>query len=143
MTLAELTEEILSWRLTPERVVHVSIGIAALCVYEFIARPYYRPYIYEHQINDFHIADTLGNSLGAIATIWIFIGVFGRTKAHHIFIITTSTIGIVLYELAHPLLGKPIDVYDIIASIISGGFCYVLYQYRHSKKSSHAVSLIL
>jgi len=136
MKIRELTEELHHWKLSKERVIHFSIGIAALIVYEFIARPYYRPYIYQHQINDFHIADTLGNSLGTIATIYTLIALFGSTRPQHIFLINTITISVALYEVAHPLLGKPIDPWDILATVVSGGFCYLLYGWIHPQTSS-------
>ncbi len=128
MTLQELKEEIINWRFSKERVINLSIGLAALLIYEFIARPYYRPYIYSNNINDWHIADTLGNSLGTMATIFFFIGLIGRERTQHYFLITTVTISVALYEIAHPLLGKPIDFWDIIATFLTGGFCFMLYK---------------
>jgi hypothetical protein len=136
MNIKELKEDISRWQLSKERVIHFSIGIAALIIYEFIARPYYRPYIYQHHINDFHIADTLGNSLGTIATIYTLIALFGRTRPQHIFLINTITISVALYEVAHPLLGKPNDPWDIVATIVSGGFCYLLYRWIHPQTSA-------
>jgi hypothetical protein len=136
MTIQELTEELHHWKLSKERAIHFSIGIAALLIYEFIARPYYRPYIYQHQINDFHIADTIGNTFGTIATIFILISLLGRTRAQHIFLIKTITISITLYEVAHPLLGKSIDPWDILATVVSGGFCYLLYGWIHPQSNS-------
>jgi hypothetical protein len=134
MNIKELKEDLYHWKISKERVIHFAIGMAALLIYEFIARPYYRPYIYQHQINDLHIADTLGNSLGTIATIYTLIALFGRTRPQHIFLINTITISVALYEVAHPLLGKPIDPWDILATIVSGGFCFLLYRWIHPKQ---------
>jgi hypothetical protein len=136
MKIKELKEDLYRWKISKERVIHFSIGIAALLIYEFIARPYYRPYIYQHQINDFHIADTLGNSLGTIATIFTLLALFGHTRPQHIFLINTITISVALYEVAHPLLGKPIDPWDILATIVSGGFCFLLYRWIHPQTSA-------
>jgi hypothetical protein len=128
MTIQEVREGIQSWKLTKERKINFSIGIAALLIYEFAARPFYRPYIYKNQINDLHIADTLGNSLGTIATIFILIGFFGQGKTQQLFLIKTIVLSLVLFELSHPLLGKPIDPLDIAATLVTGSISYIAYK---------------
>ncbi len=127
MTIKQLVQEIKNWRLTKKRAINLFIGIIAILIYEFLGRPIYRPYIYNNKINDFHIADTLGNSLGTVATIFVLIGFLGSSKDQHLFIIKAITIGVVVYELAHPLLGKTIDPFDVIATIISGAICLFMY----------------
>jgi hypothetical protein len=109
----------------------VAVGLTAVGLYEFVARPIYRPYIYRNQINDFHLADTIGNSLGTIATVFVLIGLIGQGKSQHLFLIKTITLSVALYELAHPLLGKPIDPWDILATFLSGGICLLLYKAIH------------
>ena len=131
MTIRELKAELVSWKFTRARAINLAVGFSALLIYEFFARPIYRPYIYSHQINDFHIADTLGNSLGTIATIFIFLGLIGKTEAQHIFLIKTITISLILYEVVHPLLGKPMDFWDVLATLLTGWFCWVLYRFIH------------
>lgn len=128
MTIDELRQGVLNWRISKERIINLTIGLSSLLIYEFIARPYYRPFIYSNSINDFHIADTLGNSLGTIATIFIFIGLIGRGKTQHLFLIKTITISLILFELSHPLLGKPIDPWDIAATLLTGGVSFILYR---------------
>lgn len=107
MTIKDLKEGITKWKLTRERVINLTIGLTAILVYEFLARPIYRPFIYRNNINDFHIADTIGNTLGTIATIFVLIGFIGQGRTQHIFLIKTITISVTLYEIIHPLLGKP------------------------------------
>ena len=109
------------------------VGVLALLVYEFIARPYYRPYIYANHITDFHIADTLGNSLGVVAAVFILVSLLGRQVEPNYFLINAVVIGSVLCELGHPMLGKPIDPWDVIATILSGGFCLLLYWVLHDR----------
>jgi len=99
-----------------------------------IARAMYRPYIYSQGINDFHIADTIGNSLGTIAAIFVFTSLLGRDLAQDYFMICTVTISVALYELAHPLLGKPIDPWDLVATIITGVFCEIIYRRINKNK---------
>jgi hypothetical protein len=106
------------------------IGIGAVVIYE-LARAYYRPFVYSHGINDFHIADTLGNSLGTVAAVFVFASFLGRDQATHVFLIRTVTISTVVYELAHPLLGKPIDPWDILATVAAGLFSEGLHRLIH------------
>lgn len=131
MTINDLKEGIANWRLTRERIINLSIGVSAIVIYEFIARPFYRPYIYRNNINDFHLADTIGNSLGTIATVFFLLGCIGQGRIQHLFLIKTITIAVTIYEIAHPLLGKPIDPWDIVATLLTGGLCFTLYKAIH------------
>lgn len=131
MTINDLKKELRNWKFTRKRATHLTIGVSAMVIYEFFARPMYRPYIYRNHINDFHIADTLGNSLGTVATIFILIGFIGQERTQHLFLIKTITIAVAVYEIAHPLLGKPIDPWDIAATIITGVLCLIGYKLIH------------
>jgi hypothetical protein len=132
MTIEDLKEGIAKWKLTKERIINLTIGVTAILMYEFIARPVYRPYIYRNNIDDFHLADTIGNSLGTVAAVFVIIGFIGQGRTQHIFLIKLITISVTLYEIAHPLLGKPIDPWDIVATILTGGLCLIFYKLIHS-----------
>ena len=119
--------EIINWLQSKRRMINLFIGLSAVVIYE-VARAYYRPFIYTNSINDFHIADTLGNSLGTIATVFVFLSVLGRTVADERFLLRTVAISVFIYELAHPLLGKPIDIWDLIGTAMAGIFCEVIYK---------------
>ena len=127
-------KNVIYFRPSKRRVINLVVGIATLLMYE-IARYYYRPFIYSNGINDFYIADTLGNSFGTIATVFIFLGVIGRGGKHDYFLINTVTISVFLYEIAHPLLGKPIDPADLVATVVAGGICLLLYRLLHGRKN--------
>lgn len=127
MNLSDFKSELRNWKLTCYKAINFAIGLAALLIYEFVARPIYRPYIYANKINDFHIADTLGNSLGAMATIFFLIALLSNDTVKGNYLLKLGTFSVVVFELAHPLLGKPIDGWDIVATILTGLFSYVLY----------------
>ncbi len=127
MTLNDFKAELYNWKLTKYKTTNFAIGISALLIYEFIGRPIYRPYIYAHKINDFHIADTLGNSLGTIATLFFFTALLSNETIKGNYLIQLGTFSLVVFELAHPLLGKPIDFWDIVATVLTGSFCYLMY----------------
>jgi hypothetical protein len=134
MTIEDLKGEISQWKITRHRILDLAIGACTMVLHEFIAKPYYRPFIYSHDIYDFHIADTLGNSLGTITAVFIVVGLFGRDKTRDYFLIKMTTISFIIYELAQPLLGKPIDPWDIIATVLTGGLCFLLYRVMHQSK---------
>lgn len=127
MNIKDLWFDLTHWKLTKTRMIHLAIGLTAVLVYEFIARPFYRPFIYANNIQDFHLADTIGNTLGTVATIFVFVGLIGERREQHQFLIKTIILSVALFELAHPLLGKPVDGWDLLATVITGGLCLLLY----------------
>ena len=133
--MKQLKMEINHWLHSKRRIINMIVGISAVLLYE-TARAYYRPFIYSSAINDFHIADTLGNSLGTVATVFVFTSLFGRQSAQDYFLIRTVTISVLLYEAAHPLLGKPIDAWDMVATMSAGLFCEVFYRLLHRSPQS-------
>ncbi len=127
-----LKSEMANWVRSKKRVANMLVGISAVLLYE-AARAYYRPFIYSYAINDFHIADTLGNSLGTVATVFVFVSLLGRDSARDYFLIRIVTISVLVYEVAHPLLGKPIDLWDLVATILAGVFCEGFYRLLHGR----------
>lgn len=127
MTISDITSELRTWKLTRYKAINFAIGLSALLIYEFIARPIYRPYIYANKINDFHIADTLGNSLGTMTTIFVLIGLLSKETVKGNYLLKLGTFSVALFELAHPLLGKPIDGWDIVATLLTGLLSYLMY----------------
>lgn len=127
MTISDFKQEIQNWRLTRYKIVNLLIGTAAVLLYEFVGRPIYRPYIYQNHLYDFHIADTLGNSLGTLATIFFLIAALSNEPTKGNYCIKLGTISVLAFELAHPLLGKPIDGWDMLATLLTGLFSHLLY----------------
>lgn len=127
MTINDFVSELKKWRLTKYKTINFAIGISALLIYEFVGRPIYRPYIYKNKINDLHIADTLGNTFGTLPTIFFLIAILSNDTTKGNYLIKLGTFSIVVFELAHPLLGKAIDIWDIIATIITGLISYLIY----------------
>jgi hypothetical protein len=80
------------------------IGLSALVLCE-VARAYYRPFIYSNGINDFHIADTLGNTFGTVAAVFVFASLLGHNHDQEHFLIFTVSISVLVYELA-PIIGQ-------------------------------------
>ncbi|MEJ8800434.1 hypothetical protein [Pontibacter sp. H249] len=127
MTLDDFKADLRNWKFSSYKAINFSIGISALLIYELIGRPFYRPYIYANNINDFHIADTLGNTFGTLTTIFFLVAILSNDPSKGNYLIKLGTFSVVVFELAHPLLGKPIDIWDIGATILTGMFSYLIY----------------
>lgn len=127
------------WKGYRYKITSFSIGMTALLIYEFIGLPIYRPYIYSNKINDFHIADTLGNTLGTIALIYLLIAIFSYEKAQGKVYIKMGIVIALLMELLHPLLGKSIDLWDMIATVIAGILSFIVFHYlfKDPDKTTH------
>ena len=127
MTINDFVSELKQWRLTKYKAINFAIGISALLIYEIVGRPIYRPYIYNNKIYDFHVADTLGNTFGTLPTIFFLVAILSNDTPKGNYLIKLATFSVVVFELASPLLGKPIDIWDISATILTGFFSYLVY----------------
>lgn len=112
--------------LTSLKKVTLFIGMFAFSVTE-LGRSFYRPYIYAHKIDDFFIADTIGNSFGTITAIFMILALSGKGTNKDwklVFIIIAGLLG---YELLN-LTGKSaIDINDMIATLIFGAISALTY----------------
>ncbi len=142
MTINDFTSELRTWKLSKYKAINFAIGISALLIYEFVGRPIYRPYIYNNKINDFHIADTLGNTFGTLPTIFFLIAILSNDTTKGNYLIKLGTFSVVIFELAHPLLGKPIDIWDIIATIMTGFVSYIIYNSIFKSRSPNESRLL-
>jgi hypothetical protein len=110
------------------RIVSFLFFIAAFVLTE-IGRDVYRPYIYDNQIDDFGIANTIGNALGSIAIIFFTITIAHSIYRDSLIIIGVATLGLIIYEFFQPLLiGSTFDWEDIIATLFGGVISLALHQ---------------
>jgi hypothetical protein len=114
------------WRLTKLRLKWLLLASISLLLYEFVGRPWYRPWVKKEQLNDWHIADTLGNTLGTCTTISCLLFLFAHDRRSGIAFVWIGTIGVLLFELMHPLLGKPMDGWDLVATSLTGLLMWLL-----------------
>ena len=113
-----------------QRMLNLAVGLGALGLTE-LARAYYRPFIRARGIFDFHVADTIGNSLGTITTVFVLLAVFGQGEARDRQFLYIGPASVFVYELAHPLLGRPIDPWDLLATVLAGGLAAAMYHVLH------------
>ena len=124
---------VFEWVRSRRRMTLLAIGLSAVGIYE-VARAWYRPFVYSHGLSDFHVADTLGNSLGTVATVLVFGSIFGRSHVRTLFVLRAAAIAVAVYELLHPLLGKPIDSFDLFATVLAGLLCQGVYRWVYRRE---------
>ena len=93
----------------------------------------YRPYIYSHNLFDFHLADVIGSIVCVPSSVLFFYGMDPRysVKKYTVY----ATIVYISYELLGLFnIHGTFDIYDIIA-IISSAFCFYRIYIRLSKKT--------
>ena len=81
----------------------------------------YRPFIYEHHINDFGLADAIGNLGGIIVQIYLGLAILNPPFKKALRVIALFVIGYILYEFAQPYLPKGVfDWKDVYGTFIGG-----------------------
>jgi glycopeptide antibiotics resistance protein len=97
-----------------------------------IGRYYYRPYIYENNINDLGIADSIGNLGGIVVQIFFGLMLLNSSKKKGFRVIAFFVAGYVLYEIIQPILPKGVfDWLDIYGTVLGGIVGLLLYLLIH------------
>ena len=97
-----------------------------------IGRYIYRPFIYENNINDYGIADSMGNLGGIIVQIFFGLALINSTKTKGLRLIAFFILGYILYEIAQLFLPKGVfDWKDIYGTIIGGLIGLLLFLFLH------------
>lgn len=107
-------------RIDSFRLIYLAQFIISFLTTEF-GRFVYRPYVYSHQIDDFGLADTIGNLGGIVTQIFFMLAVLNPPKAKLHRTIIFLVIGYILYEFSQTILPKGVfDWNDIYATILGG-----------------------
>ena len=81
----------------------------------------YRSYIYENKIEDFGIADSIGNSGGILVQIFFGLAILNPSRKKGLRLIVFFILGYILYEFAQLILPKGVfDWQDIYGTLIGG-----------------------
>lgn len=81
----------------------------------------YRPYIYANHINDWHLADTIGNIVAVPATAFLFYAVQKTIRQTILAVLTLDFFSWCLYEL---VFSMTFDWWDILTSFL---MCLITY----------------
>jgi hypothetical protein len=106
--------------------VTLGIGIAAYFLTE-MARSFYRPYIYANDINDWVVADTIGNSLGTVTAVFMILTLAGRGTSWDWRLVGMVIIGLVGYEALNLTGNHRFDLNDVLATLLFGGISILVY----------------
>jgi len=113
------------------RVIYLLMSLFFFVTTE-IGRYIYRPYIYANHINDFGIADSIGNSGGILVQIFFGLAIFNSSKIKSIRLICFFIIGYILYELVQAITPKKVfDLKDIYGTLIGGVIAIILFLLIH------------
>jgi hypothetical protein len=116
------------------RAVNLLIAALAFALTE-IGRDVYRPYVYSHNLNDFGIADTLGNHLGTVTIVFFSLAVSYAGRRDGLIMMTVIVAGLVLYEFTQQLMqDSTFDWRDVVATFVGGLISLLIYLPLHPVK---------
>ncbi len=95
-----------------------------------LGREFYRPYIYINDINDFGLADTVGNTFGSITLIFLILTlVINKSFRKEHLLIPGLVIILLIYEFLQKYLpGYRLDWKDVVSTIVAGVISYFIYR---------------
>jgi len=113
------------------RIVNLLVAATAFALTE-IGRYVYRPYVYDHDINDLGIADTMGNHLGTVALVYATLTISHANRRDGLVMMAVIVPGLILYEFAQELLaGSTFDPRDVVATLVGGALSAAIYRLAH------------
>ena len=100
------------------RFVFLLLGIAAFGVTVF-GRYIYRPYVRQNNLNDFGLADSIGNLGGIVVQVFLGLAVLNATRVQSYRLAVFFALGYIVYEFVQPYLPKGVfDWKDIYGTLI-------------------------
>ncbi len=100
------------------RITYAVVAVAAFVLTE-LGRSVYRPFIYENSINDFGIADSMGNLGGIVVQIYASLAILNARGRKALNVIGILVVGYILYEFLQLVLPKGVfDWKDIYGTIV-------------------------
>ena len=111
------------------RLVYAGIAVGAFFFTE-AGRNIYRPYIYENAINDFGIADSIGNLGGIVVQVFFTLAILNSQKSKAFNVIGFLVVGYILYEIAQTFLPRGVfdwkDIYGTVIGALSSAVLVAL-----------------
>lgn len=107
---------------------NLAVGAVGLALTE-AGREVYRPWVRRERLHDWGIANTLGNSLGTLTAVFVVVGLVGKDASSDYRLIALIAVGLVGYEVLQGPMGGAIDPQDMLASLLAGVACVLLYRW--------------
>jgi len=115
-----------------KRIIYLITSIVTFLATEF-GRFVYRPYIYENNINDFGIADSIGNWGGIVVQIFFGLAILNSSYKKGFRLIGLFVIGYILYEVVQPYLPRGVfDLKDVYGTLLGGFVGLLIYLLIHA-----------
>lgn len=108
------------------RIIFLLIAIISFVFTEW-GRFIYRPIIYSQGINDFGLADNIGNIGGIIVQIFLGCAIANPTKIQSYRLAAFCSVGYIVYEFLQPYLPKGIfDWNDVVGTLFGLLFAIII-----------------
>jgi len=108
------------------RVIYFGIAVLFFFLTE-IGRKIYRPFIYSNNIDDYGIADSIGNSGGIIVQIFFGLAILNSPRKKVFHVIGFIVIGYILYEILQPYLPRGVfDWKDIYGTLVGASISLIV-----------------
>lgn len=121
------------------RIQYLVVAIVFFIITE-TGRFVYRPFIYSNKLNDFGLADSIGNLGGIIVQIFFMLFVLNSPLNKGIRIIGFLVIGYIVYEIAQPYLPRGVfDWNDVYGTVIGGAIALLLLRGIHALKNNKLI----
>jgi len=118
------------------RIVYLATAVVWFFITE-AGRFVWRPFVNANNINDFGLADSVGNWGGIVVQIFFMLAVMNSPRRKSYRVIAFVTVGYIAYEFLQPYLPKGVfdwkDVYGtLIGGVISLGLLFVYHKFIKS-----------
>ena len=108
------------------RIIYFILAVVFFFLTE-IGRKIYRPFIYTNNIDDYGIADSIGNSGGIVVQIFFTLTILNSPGKKVFNVIGFLVVGYILYEIMQPYLPKGVfDWKDIYGSFMGGAIALLM-----------------
>ena len=120
-------------RIDSRRVIYFLAFAISFLVTE-LGRHVYRPIIYRNGIQDFGLADSIGNLGGIVVQVFFGLALLNSDHRQGYRVIGFLIMGYIIYEILQPILPKgTFDFKDVVGTLI-GGVCSALIFFLIHKK---------
>lgn len=106
--------------------ITLGIGLSAFFVTEMV-RSFYRPWVYANEIDDWIVADTIGNSFGTMAAVFMILTMSGRGTRWDWRLVGLVIAGLIGYEALNLTGRRSFDLNDVLATVVFGGISALVY----------------
>jgi hypothetical protein len=116
-------------------------SFALLFLFTEWGRKVYRPYVYGNGIQDWGMADVMGNLSGTLAIVFFDLAATHATRAQGLRVIGLVTGGLIVYEIVQAVLPRSVfDWKDVAATLLAGaiavGWLLILHRILPESRSA-------